>query len=132
MTQDDIDLPDLPAVISGYDEDPQYTKNTDFESLSTYDSTPDVAVSRIKDSDLAHLTLNELDKKVLVAELADCNMYLRNIHKGFKHVTSTKSLISLVAAGIGVHKHRRSVLKDISNSRGATFELDEYGNPKKS
>lgn len=131
MTADDIDLPDLPTIVDGYDDSPNDQKNTDFESLSTYNTTPQIQIDTIKESDLEHLTLNHLDKKILVDELADCSLYLRNIHKGFKHVTSTKSLISLVAAGIGVHKHRRQVIANLKNSKNSVFELDEHGNPIK-
>ena len=131
--EDDITLPDpLAPTPYNYDSEGDHSMiNKDFESLSTYDTTPSVPIKPIIESDLAHLTLNELDKKVLVSELADCNLYLRNIHKGFKHVVSTQNLISLVAAGIGVHKHRRAIIKDIKAGKGDMFELDEHGNPIK-
>lgn len=129
MTTNDIDLPDLPAVINDYDYDHSDQKNTDFESLTPIDISPQIETSRISKSDLAPLTLQSIDEKILVSELADCSLYLRNIHKGFKHVTSTKSLIALVAAGIGVHKHRRQVIESVKNKQNATFEIDEHGNP---
>ena len=129
MTTDDIDLPDLPALGYTYDDHPNDQKNTDFESLTPIDISPQIETSRISKSDLAPLTLQSIDEKILVSELADCSLYLRNIHKGFKHVTSTKSLISLVAAGIGVHKLRRQVIESVKNKQNATFEIDEHGNP---
>ncbi len=140
MNDDDIDFPDQqtdPNESHHLSEDhhpAEYLeiKNPeDFESQSRFPIQLDLEPQKVNEDDLSPYKLESLDKKVLINEMSDYDMYLKNIHKGFKSVTSTRSLINLVAAGIQVHKHRRQVLNDIKNQKKASaLEFDEYGNLK--
>lgn len=126
---DDLDLPTEPDHF--YDNIlNDITDNSKLISESSLPIEIQIAPQSLQEEDFNHLGLNELDKKVLLSELADCNLYLKNIHKGFKFARSTSSLIKLVGAGIGVHRHRRQVLKDIKQGAGDIIDIDEYGNPK--
>lgn len=134
MSDDDINLPTPPENLNDSDllEPTEPINHSELESDSkvalqlNFDHTP------ITKEDLSHLTLNKLEESLLVSELQDSAMYLKNIHKGFKFARSTRSLINLVGAGLAVHKHRRSVLKEIKESKKDPFEMDEYGNLKSS
>lgn len=84
----------------------------------------------LNEEDFSEYELDNLEKKVAVTELSDCDLYLKNLHTGFKYVNSINSLIKIVGAGIQVHKHRRSViekLKDGGNGKAA-FTFDNNGN----
>ena len=130
MIDDDIDFPD-----SHLPDDAPYVgeikSTTEFQDTSKFPLHVEAQPQKVTEDDLTPYDLKPLDKKVLISEMADYDMYLKNIHKGFKHITSTRSLIHLVAAGINVHKHRRQVLKDIKGENKAkTLEFDEHGNLK--
>jgi len=129
----EIDFPDLPDKIqlSEYESDDTYQEskqNADFQNTSKFPLQIKVDAQQVTDADLDSLDLSSLDKKVLINELSDYDMYLKNIHKGFGFIGSTNSLIKLVMAGVGVHKRRREVLKELKgNPKRQTLELDENG-----
>lgn len=121
------------------DDDLAFPEEIDFENIeaqeiadtrelqiiSRYPIEIDVDPQTVTEKDFDYLGLNDLEKKVLITELSDCDMYLRNIHSGFKFATSINSLIKLVGAGIGVHKHRRHVLTELkgkAKSPGLTID----------
>lgn len=122
----DIELPTEPENYGGEEE--EFQNQGQFKDTSPLVLNLNFDVQRIEEADFNHLTLNNLDKALLKAELADSNMYLKNIHKGFGKVTSTRSLIALVGAGLAVHKHRRQVLKDLKAGQGETLQWDAQGN----
>jgi len=125
----DIDFPEMPERIklSDYEEENTYKNVNCFQTTSILPLKIQSDNQQVREEDFDHYNLNELDKKVLINELSDCDMYLKNIHTGFGLVGSTNSLIKLVMAGIGVHKHRRQVLKDLRVSKAKTLEFDENG-----
>lgn len=84
----------------------------------------------VTDDELSYLTPDKLEKSLIKAELVDTNMYLKNIHQSFKYARSTRSVINLVGAGLAVHKHRREMLKEVKQAKGATLEFDQFGNLK--
>lgn len=135
MDPNDIDLPAAPENInlSDYDGDDKYRNNSvaaDFQNKSSFPLQMEVTAPAITDKDLDAYGLDPVEKLAAIEELADCSMYLKNIHKGFSFVGSTNSLIKLVMAGIGVHKHRRAILKEIKGNKnsGKLPSFDENGN----
>lgn len=136
MKDDDISLPTPPALNTqeeeNYDEfeSSEIQSQAELQSKSSFPLQLDFSEQKVEESDLSYLTLQPLEKKILISELSDCDLYLKNIHKGFSYVRSTRSLIALVGAGLATHKHRRQVIKDIKESKKDPFELDEHGNIK--
>lgn len=53
----------------------------------------------------------DTNKKVLRQELENYDIYLHNIHKGFKYATSINALTRLVTAGLNVNKQRRATIE---------------------
>lgn len=130
---DEIDFPEAPESLhlSDYDSDDTYKENiqkNDLQSVSRFPLQIEVPKQTLTETDLDDFALLPIEKKVLVNELSDYDMYLKNIHKGFAFVGSTNSLIKLVMAGVGVHKRRREVLKELKGApKNRTLELDENG-----
>lgn len=120
----DIKLPEPPALIS--EDDYDFPEITDTSLLKSESTLPLV----LQAEDLAPLTLSPLDAKVLTSELEDYNLYLKNVHKGFSFATSVNSIMKLVGTGLAIHKQRRSILKEIRESKKDPFEMDEHGNLK--
>jgi len=129
---DDILLPTPPDDLTSYDSDEsnEIEDTNDLQVQSQIPVTINVTPKAIVEEDFNFLTMHDLEKTLLQAELADTSMYLKNIHKGFRFARSTRSLINLVGAGLAVHKHRRNVIKEIKESKKDPFEMDEYGNLK--
>lgn len=131
MTRDDINFPEMPDTIklSDYEgDDPLYEGGNSFQTESILPIKIETDSQKVTEADFDTYQLESLEKKVLINELSDCDLYLKNIHKGFGFAGSTNSLIKLVMAGIGVHKHRRQVLKDLKASpKNKTLEFDENG-----
>lgn len=133
MNNDDISFPDCPTNIDKdeFDYPCEIKSTTDFQDESKFPLQMDTTPQKVTEQDLDPYKLESLEKKVLINEFSDCDMYLKNIHKGFKHVSSTNSLIKLVIAGIGVHKHRRQVMRELKGVKpNSTLEFDEHGNLK--
>lgn len=133
MSDDDINFPETPENIlkEEFDLSCEIKSTTDFDSLSKFPLQMDITPQKVIEDDLNPYNLKDLEKKILINEFSDCDMYLKNIHKGFRHITSTNSLIKLVMAGIGVHKYRRQVLNDIkAETKATTLEFDQHGNLK--
>lgn len=84
----------------------------------------------VSTNDLQDIPITEFEKKLFMTEMETCDLYLHNIHKAFNHAITIKSIVTLVGAGIGVMKHRRAVLKDISNipDDPNSIEYDNMGN----
>lgn len=130
MTTNDIDFPELPDKIklSDYEDEDKYKTENEFQTNSILPLKIESQNQLVREEDFDTYQLESLEKKVLINELSDCDLYLKNIHKGFGLVGSTNSLIKLVMAGIGVHKHRRSVLKELKSSpKNKTIDFDENG-----
>jgi len=129
--KDDINFPSIPEKINltDYDGGDRYEDaHTEFRTSSPLPIKIDTDEQRVTEADFDIYNLPSLEKKVLIDELSSCDMYLNNIHKGFGHVGSTNSLIKLVMAGIGVHRHRRQVLKDLKAVGKKDLEFDDNGN----
>ncbi len=129
----DIDLPLPPDNLHDtgtYDEDNEIQDQSKLQSTSLITVDVEKTLQQVTDNDLNYLELENLEKALLKAELSDSQMYLKNIHTGFKFARSTRSLINLVGAGLAVHKHRRQILKDLKEGKKDPFGLDEHGNVK--
>lgn len=129
MTHDedeDLDLPEEPetkAVALWRGDSP---------APATELSTESVALD-IEEDDIKDIALQPAEKKVFLAEMKSCDIYLDNLHACFKHATTVSSVIALVGASIGVHKHRRSVMEKVSlpkppTTAEAALEFDNMGN----
>lgn len=121
-----------PALVREFDyrEDNELESGTetDLKDTSYYPIQIEAEPQKITEAEFDQYKLDPIDKKVLINELSDCDLYLKNIHKGFSKIASTNSLIKLVMAGIGVHKHRRQVLKELKAVKAnKQIELDENG-----
>lgn len=128
MSNEDIEFPEDPFLPpERYDE--EIKNQNDLEDVSKFPVQMKTSNLEITDSDLDVYKLGNLEKKILINEISDCDMYLKNIHKGFKSVTSINSLIRLVGAGLGVHKHRRNVIDTIKGKgkAGSTLSFDDNG-----
>jgi len=126
---DDFDLP--MQLEDDYDKAaPEITNSNELQSQSVSSLQVAPIQQPVTDEQLDYLNLQDLERAMLKAELSDSEMYLKNIHKGFKFAKSTRSLINLVGAGLAVHKHRRQIMKDLKENKKQPFEIDEYGNVK--
>ena len=132
---DDIDLPEPPAIRRSesdeYGDAIEIADTSQLQSTSNFQIDLHIQQDVITDRHLDYLNLHDLEKSLLKAELSDSQMYLKNIHKGFKFARSTRSLINLVGAGLAVHKRRRDVLKELKDATKDPFEIDEHGNIKR-
>lgn len=128
---DDINLPAPPDNFQSDDyEESEISNTAQLQSESQIAIQLTETPQPVADQDLDYLNLHDLERSLLKSELSDSQMYLKNIHKGFKFARSTRSLISLVGAGLAVHKHRRQVIKELKEVKKDPFEIDEYGNIK--
>lgn len=128
----DIELPSPPETFNDTDayEDQEIQDPSKLQSTSLITLEVTAIQQQVKESDLDYLQLHDLEKVLLKAELSDSQMYLKNIHTGFKFARSTRSLINLVGAGLAVHKHRRQIIKDLKEAKKDPFEIDEHGQVK--
>lgn len=69
----------------------------------------------VQEEDVEGEVPNPHARDVYVNEMSACDLYMHNIHKGFKYVTTVQGIISLVGAGLGVMRARRQFMERASN-----------------
>lgn len=119
---------DLPRPLDKLPEDAHWFEGRITDTSELQDRENSVT---IKKEDFDKYELDDVQTTVAVAELADCDMYLKNLHKTFKYVNSINSVLKVVGGCIGVHRHRREVLKELKankSSSGNAYEVDDQGN----
>lgn len=90
----------------------------------------------VTSDDLKDFDTHEVNKRLLLAELKDYDLYQRNLHTAFGCVLNTRSLIDLVDASLRVHRQRRAVIQHFSEQcapkkQKEDIEYDVMGNPIK-
>lgn len=106
------------------------SKPLDYIDNEDADLKGDALSLNVTQSDLSDSGITDFEKKVFLNEMESCDMYLHNLHKTFKYVTTVNSVIKLVAASLVVHKHRRSVMEKTSKIKVEdedTIEFDNMG-----
>lgn len=130
MAQKNNTLPIPRATIFDDSEGPDGAPATlDDTGLDAYHT--DLSVT---DQDLQEVKISNFQKKLFKNEMDSCDLYLRNLHRGFSAATTVKGIISLVGASLAVHTHRRQAMKDLSfevEDRDNVVELDNLGRPIK-
>lgn len=141
IMNDDFDLPTptslIPTDSNRQDYDPLEHRDIPLVNGLQFESTNDTSLEvksdlRIKEEDFNFLTLHDLEKKILIDDLQNCHMLTKNINRAFKFATSTNAILKLVNANLTVQKHRRDFINQVKDKKGATIEMDEYGNLKTS
>lgn len=142
IMEDEFDLPEppttnLPSVKESFtgEKEGELPEERYYGEEGKISETKDLVSTgsqlQLVEDDFKDYELDQLEKKIAATELADCDLYLKNLHTGFKHVNSINSLIKIVGAGIQVHKHRRSVMEKLKNGIGSSkggYTFDENGN----
>lgn len=126
MNDEDFKLPEMPNnKLVEYNSKEGEIENTD-ELLADGNYLSPVA------EDFENYSLDKLQTRAAVGELSDCDMYLKNLHTGFKYVNSINSLLKVVGGCISVHKHKREVLNELKLSKPSGtvggVEIDDQGN----
>lgn len=85
----------------------------------------------IQEKDLESLDhLDRTNKQLFVQEMADMDLYLHNIHNGFRYATSVNAIGSLVRNALAVQRHRRVLMNHVSQGTPeSTIDYDVMGNP---
>lgn len=107
---------------------PEKKKPTELNADILLDSAVPVMIT---EEDADELNLHHAGKKVFLQEMKACDIYLHNLHKGFKSATTIRGIVALVETSLKVHAHRREVLKDVEPKReagGPVYEFDDMGN----
>ena len=80
---------------------------------------------------LKSYNLTELEEKIAVQEIEDCDSYLKTLHRSVPLVTSVNSLLKVVNGCLGIHKHRREVLNQLKGkkeNKGTSWVVTDEGN----
>ena len=100
------ETPDAPAIYEGGGDV--------LADGSTSDLIGDSFPINLKERDVVDTVKDETNRKVFIAEMQSYDVYLHNMHKLFPKITTVRSAVTLVAACLTIHKHRRSVLEKVS------------------
>lgn len=112
---------ELPAVL----------KDTEDSIVTNSNLVDDALPLDLTEKDISDKLPTEVEKKLLLNEMAGCDLYLHNIHKSFKYAGSVSSVIALVKAGVGVQIHRRATLEKasgVSEKQKPAIQFDTMGN----
>lgn len=120
-------FPELPTKssfsIPSTPDTPQYRpvlsdSFTDIAPIENSILEADIHPAEVSADEIGAVVKDPVHKKILKSELDSMDMYLHNVHRGFRYVTSISGITALINNGLQVHAHRRKILNDVANLAG--------------